>query len=59
MIYCLNLFPYPKSIVRVRSAVFHGGEMLGDSFITTTETSGSHPEWSEWFESKITVSNYT
>ncbi|XP_072040805.1 phosphatidylinositol 4,5-bisphosphate 3-kinase catalytic subunit beta isoform-like isoform X2 [Amphiura filiformis] len=53
----VNVDSSANTVVRVRAAIFHGGEQLGDSFITTTETSGTNPSWNEWFDAKLTVSN--
>ncbi|XP_072040803.1 phosphatidylinositol 4,5-bisphosphate 3-kinase catalytic subunit beta isoform-like isoform X2 [Amphiura filiformis] len=53
----VNVVSTSNSYVRVRAAIYHGGEQLGDCFTSIRETTGVNPEWNEEFEANITVAN--
>lgn len=46
-----------QDVVYVEAGIYHGGELLGDTLLTSEQSKSVHPRWNQWLVFDITVKN--
>ena len=46
-----------QDVVYIEAGIYHGGELLGDTLVTTEQPKSLHPRWNQWLVFETTVKN--
>ena len=46
-----------QDVVYIEAGIYHGGELVGDTLVTTEQPKSLHPRWNQWLVFETTVKN--
>ena len=46
-----------QDVVYIEAGIYHGGELIGDTLVTTEQPRSLHPRWNQWLVFETAVKN--
>lgn len=46
-----------QDVVYIEAGIYHGGELLGDTLVTSEHSKTLHPRWNQWLVFDVSVKN--